>query len=751
MSHSCDPLAEMMYARLKAFGLRNVFLTILFLLFTWLVIATVWEITPITGSLRQVVNQAEYAEITDRSGVPLGVSYQNRWNSFDYLPLHHIPEFLLQAFVASEDRRFHSHQGVDWWGLGGAIWQNLGSLSRVRGGSTITGQVVRIIHERPRNLWSKWIELWEALILERHASKQEILEFYCNEVPYASNRRGVAQAASYYFDRDLSTLTQKEVLALVVLARAPSGYDLYRHPARAESAIRGLARKLKDEGRLTEEELVRIEGEKLALAKSELPVDASHFVAYVRSQGEGEGKEGRPLRTTLDSRLQRRVQSILSQRLKRMSRLSVHNAAALIVDHRSAEVLAWVVVGGESASSAASPTHKIDAVTVPRQPGSALKPFLYALSLEKGWTPATIIEDTPMAETIGSGLHEFKNYSHTYYGKVSLREALGNSLNIPALRTIGFVGVENYLGQLRRLGFASLSRDAAIYNEGLALGNGEVTLLEMVQAYAALAQHGEFKRLRWHRDDNAPRDIQSLYSPEAASLIANMLSDPWARRLEFGHGSVLNLPIQTAVKTGTSTDYRDAWTLGFDSRYVVGIWMGNLDRSPMDGVTGAIGPALALRSIFAELQRDRQTQPLYLSPRLVRQDVCRESPQEVSAQGHCRPRTEYFIPGTENRSEMPVPAEPRIALARPTPGLRMAFDPRIPAGYQLFPFRIDGLAERCATPCQVSWYLNGELLAVTPDGSYRWPVQRGEYDLRVEVRQGDSSLYSSEKVRFWVK
>ncbi|MBU0500662.1 MAG: transglycosylase domain-containing protein [Gammaproteobacteria bacterium] len=734
----------------KRIGIRLLGLPLL-LGCTWLLVATWLEVTPITGPLRGLAGQAEFAEITDRTGAPLRVSYQNRWNSFDYLPLHAMPEFLLQAFIASEDKRFYSHPGVDWRSLGGAVWQNLRSLSRVRGGSTISGQVVRIIHERPRNLWSKWIELWETLSLERHAGKREILEFYCNQLPYAANRRGVSQAASYYFDRDLSTLTKKEMLALVVLARAPSAYDLYRHPERAESAILALARKLREEGMLRAEELSRIERGRLKLARPELPVEATHFVRHVRNHDpQGKRRYDRPLRTTLDGGLQRRVQEILGQRLKRLARLRVHNAAALVADHRTAEVLAWVVAGGDEAVGAPNPTHKIDAVTVPRQPGSALKPFLYALALEKGWTPATIVEDSPLAETIGSGLHEFKNYSRSHYGKVSLREALGNSLNIPALRTIGFVGVEEYLGLLHRLGFASLNRDAAIYNDGLALGNGEVSLLEMVQAYAALAHRGEFRPLRWDRDDQAPRDTQQIYSPEAASLTGNILSDPWARRLEFGYGSVLNLPIQTAVKTGTSTDYHDAWTLGFDSRYVVGVWMGNLDRSPMDGVTGAIGPALALRSIFAELQRDKGTQPLYLSPRLVRKEICQESGGDRGEQGNCRTRTEYFIPGSENGAGEQAAAPP-ITLARPTPGLQMAFDPRIPADYQIFPFRIEGLGTRCAPDCAVSWYLNGQLLAVTPDGNYRWPVRRGRYDLRVEVLRGAEMLFASDKILFWVK
>jgi len=707
-----------------------------------LITATVQGMSPLPGRLSEIVRDSERAAITDRNGVPLGVSYQNRWNSFEYVPLHAIPDFLLQAILTSEDRHFYQHHGVDFAALAGAVRQDVKSRSRVRGGSTISEQVVRILHPRPRTVWSKWIELWEALLLESHASKGEILEFYCNELPYASNRRGLVQAASHYFDRDLSTLTRKEMLALVVLARAPTGYDLYRDSQRIEPAIARLAAAMAEAGQLSPVEADGISAAPLVLDRNDWSEDAPHFVAWLRQTLPRE-EAGRTIRSTLDIHLQRLVRDIVTERLRGLSKLSVRNAAAIVVDHRSNEVLAWVVAGG-----ADSPQHAddaIDAVVSPRQPGSALKPFLYAAALDRGWSPATMLDDSPMAETIGSGLHEFKNYSRSFYGRITLREALGNSLNIPALRTIGFVGPAPYLDRLHTLGFASLNRDPSIYREGLALGNGEVTLFEMAQGYAALAEKGLFRPLRVVQDEAPPDKGAPVYSPEAASLIGNILSDPWARHLEFGYSSVLNLPVQTAVKTGTSTDYRDAWTMGFDSRYVVGIWMGNLDRSPMDGVTGAAGPALALRSIFAELHLDERTGPLYLSPRLVRKEVCLKTDAETD----CTQRSEFFLPGTEETSIAPA-ADPPIALSRPTQGLQMAYDPRIPPDVQSFDFRIDGLAGKC-DPCTVDWRLNGARLATTEGGDYRWPVRRGTYDLRAEVHRGGELLFASGDIHFLVK
>ncbi len=699
-----------------------------------LAMLTLHDMSPLPGKLSEIVRESERAAITDRNGVPLGISYQNRWNGFDYVPLHAIPDFLVQAIVTSEDRTFYSHHGVDFPALAAAAWQDVKSRARVRGGSTISEQVVRILHPRPRTLWSKWIELWEALLLESRASKGEILEFYCNELPYAANRRGFVQAASHYFDRDLSTLTRKEMLALVVLARAPSGYDLYRDPVKVEPAIARLA------AQVAPAEAEQIAAAPLKLESNDWSDDAPHFVSWLRQRLARDGTG--VVRTTLDMHLQREARDILAERLRSLAKLSVRNAAAIIVDHRSGEVLAWVVVGGDNPHHA---DDDIDSVVAPRQPGSALKPFLYATALDQGWSPATMLDDSPMAETIGSGLHEFKNYSHSFYGRITLREALGNSLNIPALRTIGFVGVAPYLERLHQLGFASLSRDASIYKEGLALGNGEVTLYEMAQGYAALAEKGVFRPLRTVLDESPPMRGTPVYSPEAASLIGNILSDPWARHLEFGYSSVLNLPIQTAVKTGTSTDYRDAWTMGFDSRYVVGIWMGNLDRTPMDGVTGAVGPALALRSIFAELHRDDRTEPLYLSPHLVRKEVCVPNQVETG----CAQRSEYFLPGTETAPTEAF-APPPIELSRPTQGLQMAYDPRIPAELQSFDFRVDGLAGKCH-PCAVEWHLNGETVATTESGDYRWPLRRGKYDLRAEVRQSGELLFASGDIHFLVK
>jgi penicillin-binding protein 1C len=679
--------------------------------------------------------------VLDRLGQPLGISYQTQFNLSDRRSLQDVPEILRLAVVTAEDRRFYDHAGVDWRARFSALWQNFRARHAVRGASTITEQVVRIIHPRTRTLWSRWVEGFEAMALERHASKQEILEFYLNQVPFAANRRGFAQAARYYFNRDLTTLTQKEMLALAVLPRAPSALDPYRKRAAVEPVVQRLARAMEARGALPTGESLALRDQPLTLERASPLPNASHFVTHIRESAPFRLSKNGALQTSLDSSLQVQVQSLLDDRLKALARKQVHNGAALVVDHTTGEILAWVVGGADA--NPPLPGAAIDAVRTPRQPGSSMKPFLYALALDSGWSPATALDDAPLAEAIGTGLHDFHNYSHTFYGKISLREALGNSLNIPALETIGFVTPARYLDTLHNLGFNSLTQPSGFYKDGLALGNGEVTLLEMVQGFSTLANHGVLRPLTPLLGVNQAYESQRVYSPEAASLIGNILSDPYARRREFGISSVLNMPGQTAVKTGTSNDYRDAWVMGYNSRYAVGVWLGNLDQQPMDGVTGSTGPALVLRSIFAVLEQRQPSEALYLSPRLVQREVCADA---AITRSDCYLRSEYFLPDTVPPGA-PAAAVGVLKLVRPTEGLQLAYDPRVPQDRQAFEFVADGIP----AGHDVQWLLNGEAIAQTSDGHFLWPLARGTYRLEAKLVSPTGATQSTQTAHFSVK
>ncbi len=363
---------------------------------------TAWDVETPNLSLRTNQSGSQRFQVLDRQGKPLGISYQNRFNTMAIVPLHAIPELLRRAFVTSEDRQFFEHHGVNWTARGSALWQNLRAGKAVRGASTITEQVVRIIHPRPRTIWSRWLEGFEAALLENHASKGELLEFYLNQVPYAANRLGVAQAARYYFNRDLGTLTHKEMLALAVLPRAPSALDLYKNPNSIEPAIARLAQTMVERGELSVQEQQQLAAQKITLEPPLPLLNASHFINTIRETIPYHLSDNGVLLTTLDGDLQQKAQHFLDERIKALARKQVHNGAAMVVDHRTGEILVWAVGGaGHAAAHQTSPGSAIDAVRSPRQPGSSLKPFLYALALDSGWSPATELNDAPMAEAIG--------------------------------------------------------------------------------------------------------------------------------------------------------------------------------------------------------------------------------------------------------------------------------------------------------------------------------------------------------------
>jgi len=701
-----------------------------------LAVATRLALRPLPVDLEEEITATGKSIYLDRRGLRLNVTYENDWNLHDQAGIHEVPEFLQQAFLLSEDKRFFTHNGVDWLARLNAARQNLLAGGVVRGASTITEQVVRMLHPRPRTLWSRWLEGFDAGILEKRFSKLELLEFYLNQVPYRAQRRGVIQAAQHYFGRDLSTLNHKEMLALAVLVRSPRWLDPERRPASLERAITSLAERLS----LEPDETRAILQQKLSLPGPTIDFDLSHFLLYAGNHlGDQPAADG-VVHTTIDGELQVKTQKILDNRLRRLHSRRVDNGAVLVVDHERNAILAWVV---GYAGRRDRPFNRIDAVTAPRQPGSALKPLLYASAIRKGWTAATMLDDSPLEESVGPGLHSYQNYSRQHYGLVSLREALGNSLNIPAVRAIQYVGTGEFLGFLHELGIISLTGHPNVYGDGLALGNGELSLFELVQAYTVLARMGDFKPLSFVDGETRSSGRQVL-SEDIASLVADIISDPAAREKEFGWDSVLNLPGQTAVKTGTSSDYRDAWAVGFNDRYTVGVWMGNLDYQAMDGITGAGGPAFVLRSVFNELNRHRQARPLYFSPSLVRQRVCIDS--GLPARDECEARDEWFLPGTG--PEGTGTPEETVRIRKPGKGLLLAMDPRIPDHAEYFEFAVSDIANLGS----VKWYVNGQLAATTKTPTYAWKLSRGEFTARAEVSfTNERPPVVTEEVGFRVK
>ena len=682
-----------------------------------------------------------------RDGARLNLTLQSAWNDSDLVPLARMPPLLTRAFVLSEDRRFAGHRGVDWSARVAALWQNLRAGDEVRGASTITEQVVRMLHPRPRTLWSRWLEGFEAGRLESRCAKQAILEFYLNQVPYGERRRGVAQAARLYFNRSLDTLSPGELLALVVLVRSPSGMDLRRDPARAIGAIDRLALRLEREGVLSAAQRLDIEQSPPVPSAPGGGLEAGYFVSHVLDLPQAGGSPApREIRTTLDPHFQQRTEEILGGSLAQLARRHVRDGGVLVIDNERNEIVAWVV--GHNAAPGEPPVgagRGFDTILTPRQPGSTMKPLLYAMALEKGWTAATIIDDSELSEAVAGGVHTFHNYSHTHYGPIRLREALGNSLNIPAVKTLKFVGREAFMARLHELGIHSLTQHPDFYGDGLALGNGEVTLYEMAQAYTVLARQGRLLPLTVRRDAADGRAESQVIPPGVARLMGDILADPDARRLEFGAG--LQFPVETAIKTGTSSDYRDAWAIAYNYRYTVAAWMGNLDGSAMNGVTGSVGPAMVLRSVYSELDRNQQTRDLGPKQGLIAARICRRD--GTPATPTCEAVTEWFLPGTAPAAIVPAARAPRaeVRLLLPTPGLQVAHDPRIPQQFEALPMEVSRVPDLSA----VDWFIDGQLASTTAGPRYDWPLAKGTHEVYTRVHVGaNGEPHATETVRFHV-
>lgn len=589
----------------------------------------------------------------DRSGVllrslPLEERLRGRW-----LLARELPALVRELTVLAEDRRFRWHPGVDPLALVRAVGQNLLAGRTVSGGSTLTTQIVRLLHPRPRTLRAKLAEALDAVALDTLWSKDDQLTFYLNAAPYGHGLTGVAEASEAYFGKAPDALSTLEAALLVIAPRAPSVLN----PARGGEASRRRALSLLE--RAARAGIVPSDA--LVLARSAAPeigvpaFPAAELHATERARlwllDHPELGPAAEVATTLDARLQHALARILRRHLARPELQRHHaNGAVVVLAAGSSDVLGYVGSADyfDTARKGAN-----DGVAVPRQPGSTLKPFLYALALERGHTLASALLDVPTEVSTPRGAYAPVNFGRSFAGPVRLRLALANSLNVPAARTLAALGVEPFLLRLRALGLG-LPLDASHYGLGLALGNGEVALLDLAAAYAALVNGGLARTPRLvsgvRRDDRRHTDLPPapgtpVIDPGAAWLVAEALSDDQARAFEFGASEALDLPFRVALKTGTSADFRDSLAVGATPEHVVAVWVGSFDREPLPGTAGAAGAGPILHDVLTVLYGDHE--PRWPeAPPLARALVCalsgdRPGPDCPST------TTELFLPGTE--------------------------------------------------------------------------------------------------------
>ena len=599
-----------------------------------------WTALPVDRALLAPPDDAGVL-LLDRFGAALRTSRAVDGSRQRWLPLERIDPDLMVAFVAAEDRRFYQHHGIDLLALARAARANLGAGRVVSGASTITMQLARLLRGSQRTWFGKAAQAAWALRLDRQLSKQAILEQYLNRVPLGQSAVGVAAAARLYFGVGADDLSLAQAAMLAGLAHAPSRDNPFVSLTRATVRRDRMLDRLERAGADSRAALARAREEPTLGSGPAARFAAPHFTSWLLARGDS-ARSRAAIRTSLDLPLDEAVEAEVRHTVATMRAYGAEQAAAVVLDNPTGAILAWV----GSPDFFEPEVGQVDMVISARQPGSALKPFLYGLAFDRGLTPATVLHDVATVYRTATGPYLPRNYDRAYHGPVRVREALGSSYNVPAVETASRVGVAPLLETLHRAGFASLGRSADYYGLGLALGNGDVTLLELANGYRAIASGGIWRPVRWDADagPEAGPGVRVM-SRESAVQVLDVLADPMARVPAFGPSTPLEFPFRAAAKTGTSRHFTDNWAVVTTARFTVAVWVGNFNGRPMAGVSGITGAGpLVRRIVLATAERYPPGQlPTPADAGLVPTTICRLSGLRV--RHDCPSLTEWFRPG----------------------------------------------------------------------------------------------------------
>jgi len=715
-----------------------------------------WVSRPLPMGMLDAGSQAVTLE--DRFGRELRTTRSPDGSRGGWLGLAEMDADLIAAFLASEDHRFYRHGGVDPRAVARAAWTNLRTGRVVSGGSTITMQVARMLRPTARSWTGKAGQALWALRLERHLDKQAILEQYLNRVPLGQGAVGVEAAASLYFGSGADNVSLGQAALLAGLARAPSSDNPLVSAERARRRRDQALLRLVGLGFAPAIAAERARAEPLLERRRTAPFLAPHFTTRILSWAERDGAAAQGTwRTSLDLSLQAELEGEVRHAVETLGDRGARHAAAVALDNRSGEILAWV----GSPDFWADTAGQVDMVLSARQPGSALKPFLYALALDRGWTAASILPDIARVYQTGTGPYRPRNYDRRFRGPVRAREALASSYNVPAVELASRIGVGSLLHMLRGAGFGSLGRSADHYGLGLALGNGDVTLLELANGFRGLVDLGVWRPYTWRAGppDVAPEPGRRFATERSAALVLDILADPVARIPGFGIESPLDFPFAVATKTGTSRHFTDNWAVGAAGGFTVAVWVGNFSGRPMDGVSGVsgAGPLLHRAVLTTARHYSPGVLPTPQSAGAVPAAICRLS--GLRATERCPGLTEWFLPGTEpvrgcdwhwgdgvvlpaafaewaagQGKAPPSGPAPRLAvdsetgagqfrILSPREGDRYRIPPGVAAGYATVALRAAGGSDTGA----VRWSVDGR-----PVPGSRWRIAPGTHLVRAE-------------------
>lgn len=593
-----------------------------------------------------------------------------------YAKLDQVPKYLQDATVSIEDKSFYQHKGIDILGYL-RIVKNLVFRHELTGGSGITQQLVKnVFFSSERTIKRKIKEFIMAVQVEKRYSKQQILEMYLNEAPYGGTAWGVQAAAQLYFGKEVSKLNLVESAILAGMPQSPSYYSPFgAYPTAYKSRTTDVLRRMKEDGKITGDQYTKAlsDLEKLKFAKFAANFKAPHFVMYVKSLLEEQfgaatvESGGLSVYTTLDLSLQDDVQKIVKDEIAKQAPLKVGNGAALVLDTKTREILAMI---GSKDYFDKNYDGNVNVLLSERQPGSSIKPLTYGMLLSKGYTPSSILMDLKTHFPVeGAADYVPNNYTGDFKGIMQVRFALGNSENIPAVKSLATVGLKNFLGTLNDLGMHNLAptkENLSRYGLALTLGGGEVRALDLINAFSTFGDHGFYKepiaitkvldsKQKIIFQTPKDRDGKKIFGDDVSFLISHILSDDNARSAVFGRGSYLVIPNHTvAVKTGTTDNKKDNWAIGFTPSYTAGVWVGNNDNSAMSPYveSGASGASIIWNKIMSRVLKN-QKEEIFEKPsnvNAVEIDTFSGGP----IHGGDSKRTEYFIKGTEPTADKSI-------------------------------------------------------------------------------------------------
>lgn len=581
----------------------------------------------------------------------------NNAHSNTYVALQDIAPAAQKAAVSSEDKNFYKEPGFSLTGIGNAVYQNLLHAGNGNGGSTITQQLVKnALLSQSRSIFRKYQELVLSIEVERRYSKDQILEMYLNSVYFGEGAFGIEDASKTYFGKSAKDLDTAQAAMLIGLLPAPSAYSPISGDANlAKERQTYVLNRMATDGVITKDQQTAAQSEMLSYQppKADSTPQAPHFALMVKQWLDNKygeetiARSGYVVKTTIDLNDQSKAEAAVQKQLTNLKYSKVTNGSAVIMDPKTGEVLA--LVGSVDWNNTSF--GKVNMATATRQPGSSFKPLMYGTGIEnREMTAATIFQDTPQ----NFNGYQPKDYDLRYRGDVTLRRALANSLNIPAIEAIQKVGVQTVLDKAKQAGITTLTQTADQYGLPLALGSGQVSLLEMTSAYTAFANQGQRNDpqiVMSITDKNKNQIYQeqptpsTVFSPGTAFIISSILSDNSARAEIFGGSLTVSSSRPVAVKTGTTDDYRDAWTIGYTPSLTIGVWIGNNDNTPMTSVAGSVGPAPIWLSLMRQLLTGTPIEHFQQPSTVVSHDVCRSDGSLAVTPGS-NTYNEVFLSGT---------------------------------------------------------------------------------------------------------